>query len=308
MRIAVIDLGTNTFNLLIGSIKNGNLKIIHSEKKVVKLAEGSNDLDYIRDPSYKRALDAISCYSKKIEEFDVDITKANATSGLRSAGNADQFIQDCWMNYKIQIEVIDGNREAELIYKGVQNALALNSSNSLIMDIGGGSTEFNIINKNELLWSRSYKLGVSRLKENFKPTDPISEEDAKRILYHVEESVFDLIEAIKKYKPKELIGSSGSFDTLVDMIQMRAFNRTFNGNSFDIEMGKYNFLRDNMFELKLDERKRIPGMIDLRADLMPISCLLIDFVLDKTQVTKFRMSKYSLKEGLFFELAQHLKN
>lgn len=307
MKIAVIDLGTNTFNLLVGSVSDGKLEIIHSEKRVVKLAEGSNNLDYIRDIPYQRALDAISYYSQKIEEFDVDITKANATSGLRSAGNSDQFIQDCWMNYKIQIDVIDGNREAELIYKGVKQALELNSSNSLIMDIGGGSTEFNIINKDGLLWSRSYKLGASRLKENFKPSDPISEDDAKRIFDHVEGSVSDLVEAIDKYQPKELIGSSGSFDTLVDMIQMEAFNHTIEGNSFDISIDKYKLLHDKMFKLNLEDRKCIPGMIELRADLMPIACLLIDFVLDKTQVENFRMSKYSLKEGLFFELAQDLK-
>lgn len=306
MRFAVIDLGTNTFNLLVGEIDGDKIEIIHSEKRVVKLAEGSNNLDFIRDEPYQRALEAIKYYSQEIEQFNVDQVRANATSGLRSAGNSDQFIQDCWMFHKISIQVIDGKREAELIYKGVNMALELKPTNALIIDIGGGSTEFNLVNDQGVLWSASYQLGASRIKENFKPSDPLSNLDKSRILDHIEISTPDLLEAIEKYQPHELIGSSGSFDTLVDMIQMEELNHTIEGNSFDINIDKYKELRDKMYSFHIDERKRIPGMIELRADLMPIACLLIDYIFQKTKIDYFRMSKYSLKEGLFYEMAQDL--
>jgi exopolyphosphatase/guanosine-5'-triphosphate,3'-diphosphate pyrophosphatase len=307
MKIAIIDLGTNTFNLLIGEIKDDKLSFLHKDRKIVKLAEGSDNLDYIREVPYQRAISAIRDYAHIIEDFEVDQIVANATSGLRSAGNADQFTLDCWMNYKIQIQVIDGIREAELIYKGVKQAVMLHEEVSLIMDIGGGSTEFNLVTQNELLWSKSYPLGASRLKENFQPNDVLSSEDIYEFNMHFENTLTELIEAINKYNPIEIIGSSGAFDTLVDMILMKNKNHRLKEITYQFKWEDYKEISHKMYSLPLIERKSIPGMIDLRAELMPISCLLMDYIFDKTRVTKFRMSQYSLKEGLFYEMAQELK-
>lgn len=296
--IAILDLGTNTFNLLIGE-KSEKGAIIHTEKRLVKLAEGSDNLDYIRNEPYQRALKAIKEYSQVIEEIGVSEVFAYATSGLRSAGNGDQFVLDCWMNYKINIQLIDGLQEAKLISRGVIGAFPGEIESALIIDIGGGSTEFCIIKDGQNVWSKSYKLGVSRLKENLKPNDPLSVEDTMRFDSLFENELQDLFKQCEEHKINHLIGSSGSFDTLVDIIELeRGSNFSESYYHFVLE----DFKRMHKAMLKNDKvaRLKIPGMIPLRAELMPIATLLTDLIINRIGINKLSMSRYSLKEGAFF--------
>lgn len=296
--IAIIDLGTNTFNLLIGEKRKGG-QILHTEKRLVKLAEGSDNLDYIRNQPYQRALKAMKEYSQIIEEQGVSEVYAYATSGLRSAGNRDQFVLDCWMNYKINIQLIDGIQEAEFISKGVIGAFPDKLDSSLIIDIGGGSTEFCIIKNGDNIWSKSYKLGASRIKENLRPQDPLSVKDIMMFDSLFEKELSDLIEECSKHNLKRLIGSSGSFDTLVDIIELERGSK-FEESYFDFVLNDFKRMHKTMLNNDQKFRLKIPGMIPLRAELMPIATLLTDFVINRIGITQLSMSRYSMKEGAFF--------
>lgn len=296
--IAIIDLGTNTFNLLIGEKKKGGL-ILHTEKRLVKLAEDSDNLDYIRNEPYQRALKAIKEYSQIIVERGVSEVYAYATSGLRSAGNGDQFILDCWMNYKINIHMIDGLKEAELISVGVMYAFPESIHSALIMDIGGGSTEFCIIKNGQNIWNKSYQLGASRLKENLNPDDPLSTDDIKEFEDLFDAKLMDVIEECKKHNVKQLIGSSGSFDTLVDIIELEK-GLKFTENYYHFALPDFKRMHDIMLNNNQTFRLKIPGMIPLRSELMPIATLLTDFIINQINIDQLSMSRFSLKEGAFF--------
>lgn len=296
--IAIIDLGTNTFNLLIGEQKKGG-KIIHTEKRLVKLAEGSDNLDYIRNEPYQRALSAIREYKQTIEENGITEVFAYATSGLRSSGNGDQFVLDCWMNYKIQIQIIDGIQEAELISKGVIGAFPDTISSTLVIDIGGGSTEFCIIKDGVNVWSKSYKLGASRLKENLQPNDPLSVKDIMTFDALFEAELQDVIKQSKLHSVKTMIGSSGSFDTLVDIIELESGSKQ-SDPYYHFVMKDFERTHKTMLNNDIAFRLKIPGMIPLRAELMPIATLLTSFVINQCEINQLSMSRYSLKEGAFF--------
>ena len=296
--IAIIDLGTNTFNLLIGEQKKGG-KIIHTEKRIVKLAEGSDNLDYIRNEPYQRALSAVRDYKQTIDEKGITKVFAYATSGLRSAGNGDQFVLDCWMNYKIQIDIIDGIQEANLISKGVIGAFPDTISSALVIDIGGGSTEFCIIKNGTNVWRKSYKLGASRLKENIQPSDPLTVMDVITFDSLFETELQEVIKQCSVHSVKAMIGSSGSFDTLVDIIELESGNQQ-NESYFHFVLEDFKRMHKTMLKNDISYRLKIPGMIPLRAELMPIATLLTSFVLNQCSISQLSMSRYSLKEGAFF--------
>lgn len=295
--IGIIDLGTNTFNLLIGE-KGNNGSIIHTEKRLVKLAEGSHNLDYIRNEPYRRALSAIKEYAYTLEKLKVEHVFAYATSGLRSAGNGDQFILDCWMNYKINIQLIKGIKEAELISIGVLGSFSEPVKSALLIDIGGGSTEFCIIQNGKNIWSNSYKLGASRLKENFNLQDPLSPDDIKSLSSLFEKELLEVFELCRNYNISQLIGSSGSFDTLVDILALEKSIELEHTN-YKFELVDFQRLHKLMLSNDIKFRLQIPGMIPLRAELMPIATLLTNFILEKTGIEHLSMSKYSLKEGAY---------
>ena len=169
-------MGTNTFNLLIAELDNkGGYKPVYRSKVGVKLGEGSFEKKYITEAAMKRSFLALEAQISAIKTQYCDRLLAFATSAVRGASNAADYVQKVKDLYGINIHVIDGDREASMIYNGVQLSGALIKDNVLIMDIGGGSTEFIVANDEEILWKKSYELGVSRLLEKFKPENPITE-------------------------------------------------------------------------------------------------------------------------------------
>ncbi len=299
MRIAIIDLGTNTFNLLIADKdKNGNFTTVFKNKIPVKLGEGGIDKGIIAPKAYQRGIKALKSQMKTINEYEVDKYRAFATSAIRSTTNGHNFVKDVDELLELNIEVINGTKEAELIYYGIKEAVPFEESYDLIIDIGGGSTEFIIANKQGLSWAKSYQLGVSRLKERFKPSDPITANDIHKIEAYFESNLKDLIEELSKTPCVKLIGSSGSFDTLVDMIchQYNDKNR-MKKKYCDIKLEEYNWAQQHIIESNLTQRIATPGMIEMRADMIVISVIFINYILKKTHIKSIKRSKYALKEG-----------
>ena len=202
MKIAVIDLGTNTFNLLIVEKDNiGGYKKLSSNRIPVKLGEGTINKGFIADIPFKRGITALKEYSKIIKEQKIETVVALATSAIRTAKNGLDFVAKAKSEAGIDVEVIDGNREAELIYFGNRQAVKMDNNLSLIMDIGGGSTEFIIATKDTILWKQSFMLGAARLLELFNPSDPISDIESKKLNNYFDEQLKPLMEACKNNPP-----------------------------------------------------------------------------------------------------------
>jgi exopolyphosphatase/guanosine-5'-triphosphate,3'-diphosphate pyrophosphatase len=298
-------MGTNTFNLLIAELDNkGGYKPTYRSKVGVKLGEGSFEKKYITEAAMQRAFLALEAQITAIKNQYCDKVLAFATSAVRGASNANDFVRKVKERFGISIHVIDGDREATMIYNGVQLSGALTSDNSLIMDIGGGSTEFVAANDQEIIWKKSYELGVSRLLEKFRPEDPISNATLQEIEASLERQIKDVFDVVENEGIKTLIGSSGSFDTFSDVISKR------NGNYEEtVNLTSLNFDRDNLDQL-LDElvnsskmqREAMDGMVAMRVNMIVMSAIFVRLVLKKTSVETVKLSKYSLKEGVLFEV------
>ena len=304
MKYGILDLGTNTFNLLIVKLQNNKLfKILYENKIPVKLGKGGINKKIILSEAHQRAISAIKNHYKACNKFEVNKIIAFGTSGLRSAENSLELIKEI-EKYNIEINIIDGNREAELIYKGIRLSLGLSDNPSLILDIGGGSCEFILCTNKNILWKKSYNIGVARMLMKFNPNDPITTKEINTIEKYLNIELNDLFIHLKKYKNIALIGSAGTFDTLSAMLKsankLDEIHQTYNLFS----SGKLVFLYQKIIQSTYNERLKMPGLPKYRAEYIVIAAILINFIINKLQIKKIYHSIYSLKEGALAELLE----
>ena len=196
-----------------------------------------------------------------LELFQVESLKTIATSAVRSAKNGQEFTKMAKEDYNVDVEVIDGNREAELIYKGIKEAITLDTEKYIIMDIGGGSVEFIICNEHKIFWKQSFEIGGQRLVELFHKTDPISNSEAGELVEYLEDKLSPLFEAAEKYHPSILVGASGTFDTLCEIYykEHQISGDIVSRNYHVLPIQSYKSIHQELVSKNRVERLEIPG-------------------------------------------------
>lgn len=299
-----MDLGTNTFHLLITEkAENGFKEILHLTE-AVKLGEGGMKDGLIKAEAFERGVKTMENFAGLIQHNKATEVKAIATSAVRSTKNGRDFVTEVKTKTGITIEVIDGLKEAQYIYKGVKAAGALSTEKSLILDIGGGSVEFILCNDQEIFWKQSFEIGAQRLRQAFHQIDPITAENIEKLNNYLEEQLQELFLAMKNYDVLHLIGSSGSFETYAEMIELKK------GNPFDIQQIKtYDFqlldfkhIADWLKHSGHEQRLHKKGIIPLRVDMIVVASLITAFIIQKLRIQKLSMTTYSLKEGVLAEM------
>lgn len=304
MRVAIIDCGTNTFNLLIAENQDNQWKHLFRSKRVVKLGSGGIIGRVIAEVPINKAVEALKAYKKIIVKYEVNKTLVVGTAAIRDAKNRNLFLEKVKKETGFSIQLISGSTEAKLIYKGVSKAIILGEETTLILDIGGGSVEFIICNDKKIFWKKSFRLGAARLIEHIQPSDPILLSEIKKLNNYLDENLIAFGEAVAKFEPKKLIGSSGSFDTFAALI----LNKTDNLNmirrktSYQFNLKEYKTLHKELIKSTYKERLRMKGMLRMRADMIVVASLLLTFALSKTGILKLHLSTYALKEGLLMSV------
>lgn len=310
MKIAIIDLGTNTFNLLVVSWENEVSKKIHTSKISVRLGEGGFAEKKIKPEAFNRGILAFGEHLDQARAFGAEQVYAFATSAVRSADNGKDFVKTILNQFKIKVDIINGEREADLIYKGVQDSGVLTSEPTLIMDIGGGSTEFIIGTKDEILWKESFALGAARILELFKPSDPIIDMEVSVIENFLYTATENLFFALRQYPVTTLVGSSGSFDSIVDMIKVAHGQQPTSELELynEIDLTEYYKIHKTLIASTIAERYTLPGLIPLRVDFIVIATIFINLIIKEAGIGQMWQSGYSLKEGVLSELKRTLVN
>ncbi len=300
---AVIDLGSNTFNLLIAQLENKQLVVYENIETAVKIGKGGLINNIITAEAIERSIKTLADFKLIIQKYKIDKITALATSAIRNATNGVEIKNKIKDLFDIDIEIIDGNKEAELIYFGALQSFNFPNENVLVMDIGGGSVEFIIGNKNIILWKKSFDLGAVRLFELFKPNNPFNGNDIDKIKDHFVSKTSTLIENIEKYNPQYLIGTAGSFDTIIDIAQneLKLKLNPINKNVTEITMIDFEKLKELFLKLTIEERLSLKGMVNYRAEYIPIAAIMIDIILKKSEINHLHCSSFSMKEGVFYE-------
>jgi len=297
---AVMDLGTNTFHLLIAQVIDGEVYEIARDYEAVKLGEGGFGKGSIQPAPYQRGIKSMQKFSDQIKAQHAGVVKAVATSMMRNSANGPGFINEVKALTGIQIELIDGEREAEYIFRGVKASGCLPADNSLILDIGGGSVEFILCNDKNILWKQSFEIGAVRLMDKFHQADPIPPDAIEALHHYLDDVLKPMFTAVENTRVTKLIGSAGAFETFAEVIE------TGKGNSFDIKSTKsYDFdLRDfidttnTIIRSFHAERAAMKGIIPLRVDMIVVASLLTRYVMERLNIDSVGMTTYSLKEGV----------
>jgi len=307
MRTAIIDLGTNTFNLLVtsplGPLSQGDgerprFEIIHSSELPVFLGRGGIEQGVIAPDAFERGITALSTHVSTARMHGAERFVGFGTSMLRNSRNAADFIAAAHGQCGVEITVIKGDEEAELILEGVRLAAPFTAKPALVMDIGGGSIEFILATSKALMWKRSFELGVTRVRERFTFSDPMTTQEQFRLAEHLDAQLEPLWSIIERHEPHELIGSAGSFDSLAAMvsasmdadIEPTATSLGFSALEFDA-------LKDRLMNLTREERLLVPGLPEHRVDTIAIALIAIERLLIAGGIRDLRWSKYALKEG-----------
>ncbi len=305
MRVAILDLGTNTFNLLVSETTGENkLSIIHTAKEPVKLGKGGIHKGMITDEAMERGFLAIEHHLKNLKKYNPEKTYAFATSAIRDASNGRFFNKEVNERFGIFVHIIPGDREADFIYKGVRQSIEMNEEKVMILDIGGGSNEFIIANKKSIFWKQSFNLGMARMLEIFPVSDPIKNDEIKNLESYFDLELEKLFTAVKEFNPSTLIGASGSFETFFSLLANSMPPKYIKSASPSrkIEIIDFFNLHESLLKSTIKERTNMPGMEIVRVEMIILASVFVSFVLRKCNINNLYQSDYALKEGVVAEM------
>ena len=292
MRRAVIDLGTNTFNLLIADTQTR--QICFQTKEGVALGMGGINEQRIGEAAMDRAFAALHQFKTHCEHWQVTEIRAIGTSALRDATNSQELLEKVKSELQITIEIISGLQEAELIYHGFRLTHDFEKP-ALIMDIGGGSTEFIAADHQGPFVAHSFDIGVSRLFQLFDYQDPMSLNDIEKVERYLEERCAPFF---KKQLPTVLIGSSGSFETFYELMEQSVFEAK--DKAVEVDREAFERMLQQIMASTQAERDQNPHIIAIRKRMAPLAAIKTRWVLRQANIQQIYISPYSLKEGVLF--------
>ena len=301
-RYAVIDIGTNTCNLLIAnSTGSGLFEILYDRKLPVKLGRGGIHKDILLSDAIDRGLVALKNHANTIDQFKVDKIKIIGTSALRGAQNSDVFCDLVKQSLGWDIEIISGELEAELIFRGVDLSLPTDIGTSLIVDIGGGSIEFIVADDHKIHWKKSFNIGIARVLETIVISDPIASEQIEEVEKWFTPALNELSEVCHHYQIITAIGCSGAFDTFMDIYEQEKPDQKMRKAS-ELPLEEFEKIQKQLIQLDSLRRGSMVGMEPLRVEMIVIASVFTNFMLKKLNIEHLIHTPYSLKEGVMDQL------
>lgn len=298
MNIAIVDLGTNTFNCCVVSLHGNQFTKLIDFNEFPQLGAKGVAFGIISDDAMERGLQSLKIIKQRIEQFHCSKVKLIGTSALRNAKNSNVFCQRANEETGFNIEIISGEQEAEYIFLGNNLAYNWEDKTALILDIGGGSNECIICKHNTILWKHSFECGMQRIISKFGLSHPYSNEIKKEIIQYLTNS-FELLETqLTHYKIDLLIGSSGAFDVFRSIFFAQKGFENPNTSAEEIPIADFNNIVEYLTNQTIDMVHSMKGMDLDRADLLPIAGIIASFFISRYKLPRLVQSSYSLKEGV----------
>ncbi len=294
---AVLDCGTNTFHLVIVSVKKDqSWEVIYKNRKFVYLAE--DGMQTIGPKAYERGLKALAVFSNELTKHKLTDFRAVGTAALRNAANAADFINDVKERFQITIEVITGEEEARLIHRGVSHYAPQSEYPFLIMDIGGGSVEFILLQTHQVLWSKSLEVGVSVLFQKFHHSEPINEKDKTAIISFLTEHLSELRLVLQPYKNICLLGAAGTFD----VIENFGGYKIPGTDCTQVNLDDFYSISSIIQKMDLDTRFATPEIPNYRAEMIVVALILIEHVLKSGDISNICIVMGDIKDGIILDM------
>lgn len=315
MRVAALDLGTNTFLLLIAEVENGEIRqVLHDEVRVIRLGQGVGESRRFHADALLRAEIAFQDYAAVIRKFQPSKVLACATSAARDVLNK-QDLFDIAARAGIPLEVISGEREAELTFLGAlkpqlgrEEAITKAATPStrsggvqIVIDVGGGSTEFILGDDSGIRRSKSYDIGAVRLTESHVTQHPISHQEKDRMWDVINHEFLDVgrvfhLEA-SELQTRNIIAVAGTPTTLAALDLQQSFNPE-KIEGYVLTRDRIQHWIDRLSPMTIDQRSRLPGMEPKRADVIVAGAMILAAACDKLVVSSVEVSIRGLRYGI----------
>ena len=305
--LAALDVGTNSFHLIIArTLPNGRFEVMTREKSTVRLGHGGGDMKRIEPEALERGVVALE-RMRRIAESNGAPLRAVATSAVREAENAEEFIAAARDRAAVDVEVISGIEEARLIHLGILQAVPAFDRRLLMCDIGGGSTELLIGERGEPLAARSLKLGAVRLTDRFfNGGDGVTASAVRTCRDFVRSSLSAFEREVAQHGFDVAVGSSGSIEAVFRLAHAatgRPEPRTF--NCAEITRAELKDVVKRLVSVpKAAQRRALPGMEPDRADIAPAGALILEGVVEAFGIERLTFSDYALREGVLLDTMQ----
>jgi len=301
-RIAALDLGTNSFHVMLVDIyPDGSFRTVDKLKEMVRLAEGGMK-NRLSDAAIERGMSALKKIKILCDSQNVERILAYATSAIREAKNGGIFIQRMIDEVQIKAHAISGSREAGLIGQSIQHAVSFDGQTVLMVDIGGGSVEFIIGNNEEVFYSTSKKIGAARMAAAYIEHDPITKEEKSKLRQHYESELQDLFAVLQNYEISTIVGASGTMENIADIIANRqsiTASVTLNGLSYQAE--SFTDFYDHFMPLDREHRLKQKGLEEKRVDIITPGVELLHFLIDECGIEQVKISESALREGIVLD-------
>ena len=310
MRIAAIDIGTNSIHMIVVQIRTDlSFEVIDREKEMVRLGAGGLDGRALTPEAMHTALQVLSKFRRLAESHKVDEVVAVATSATREAENGGEFLRAVTQQTGIRPRVISGTEEARLIHLAAVYGVSVPGDVAVVIDIGGGSVEVTRGAGPSVELGRSFKLGVIRLTERFVTTDPLEPRDERKLVRHIDEEIGKYLHQMARAGFERVIGTSGT------ILSLGSVAAAADGGEHGSSLRNRRFaakqirrVRKDLVALDLEERLRIPGLEPRRADLAVAGAILLDEILRRLGAEEITLCDLSLREGLVLDyISRHRK-
>ncbi|MEO5987305.1 MAG: Ppx/GppA phosphatase family protein [Candidatus Eisenbacteria bacterium] len=300
MRIAAIDIGTNSIHMVIAeSVRQTEFAVLDREREVVQVGRGSFEAGRLKGEAVRRTVAALRRFVQLARRHQVDRILCTATAAVREASNGGEFLRAARSASGVSPRVIPAEEEGRLIYLATRAALQLDARPSLIVDIGGGSAQLVVADRERLHQVVSVPLGSLRLTETLLSHDPPTPRELSSLQRHIRKQLRFAFRSIGEVKPVSVFGSSGAIHALA---QVANWNERGEGirqiNGHVITAASLERQVKRLWRMSEAQRERLPGLDARRAEIIVPGGLVLLEVLRQARVDQITLSDFGVREGL----------
>ena len=306
MKVGTIDIGTNSMRLLIADYENNKIKNRKKYINTTRIGQGVDKEGYITEEALERNLKALKDFSDKCVQEKCEKVYCMGTSALRDSKNGQYFVDRAKELTNIDVKIICGQEESNLGFMGVLEGTEGNKKDDiLVMDIGGGSTEFIVGNEDGIKFSKSENVGALRMTEKFITTDPISDEEFNNMTKFIEDTISSTLEKLKSMHISKLVGIGGAITSLSAINQQLEIYSMENVHNSVVTKKELEKILQNLKNMTLNDKKTIKGLQPKRADIITAGVKILHIVMENLEFEEIMISEYDNLEGL---ICQNSKN
>ena len=297
MKIGTIDIGTNSMRLLIADYNNGKIENRKKYVNTTRIGQGVDKEGYISEEALQRNINALEEFANICKVEECQAIYCMGTSALRDSKNGNIFVDRAKQKTNINVEIISGNEESNLGFMGVLEGLDTDEQ-ILVIDIGGGSTEFIVGDREGIKFAKSENVGALRMTEKFLAKDPIDTNEFSSMSKFIYGEIKDTIDYIKSKQIKKLVGIGGTITSLSAMNQELEVYSMEKIHNSEVSIKNIKDILQNLKQMTLNDKKTLKGLQPKRADIITAGVEILNIIMENLEIEKIIVSEYDNLEGL----------